>query len=281
MRVILTAMLSFLLVISNAYGMKVPQVDLHVSHEEYAISFLPVIKGEVAVLHLASGENYLINTGPLQERNQLYYYLNQIHINNIKGIIITEKREVHEDMIAELGEKYSIEEIIVGRSLAKAIPEKGSYTIHTIQENQSYSLSKELALNVMHEGNEKREGLDFSITFYHHRFLWLSSQTLHSEEVLLTKPLKNVNIVKIPLHSKSENMSHSLLRHIDPQTALLYRSKERLLNGEMLEAINEAWIDLYLTGQHGLIAIKFNKRNYEVLTFDQEDGVFKEDGHTN
>jgi competence protein ComEC len=281
MRVILTAMLSFLLVISNAYGMKVPQVDLHVSHEEYAISFLPVIKGEVAVLHLASGENYLINTGPLQESNQLYYYLNQIHINNIKGIIITEKREVHEDMITEIGEKYSIEEIIVGRSLAKAIPEKGSYTIHTIQENQSYSLSKELALNVMHEGNEKREGLDFSITFYHHRFLWLSSQSLHSEEVLLTKPLKNVNIVKIPLHSKSENMSHSLLRHIDPQTALLYRSKERLLNGEMLEAINEAWIDLYLTGQHGLIAIKFNKRNYEVLTFDQEDGVFKEEDHTN
>ncbi|MGM0751230.1 MAG: hypothetical protein ACQET6_04820 [Bacillota bacterium] len=280
MRVILMVMLSFLIVISNTNGMKVPQVDLHVSHEEYAISFLPVIKGEVAVLHLASGENYLINTGPLQESNQLYYYLNQIRIKNIKGIIITEKREVHEDMITELGEKYSIEEIIVGKSLAEAISEIGSYTIHTIQENQSYSLSKELALNVMHEGNENREGLDFSITFYHHRFLWLSSQSLHSEEVLLTKPLKNVNIVKIPLHSKSENMSHSLLRHIDPQTALLYRSKKRLLNGEMLEAINEAWIDLYLTGQHGLIAIKFNKRNYEVLTFDQEDGVFKEEGHT-
>jgi competence protein ComEC len=278
MRVIFSVMLTFFLVISNAYGIKVPQVDLHVSQEEYAISFLPVLKGEVAVLHLASGKNYLINTGPLQESRQLYYYLNQMHIDSIKGIILTEKREVHEDMIIELGKKYSIKEIITGKSLAETIQKNGSFTIQTITEDQSYSLSKELALNVMHEGNEKGEGLDFSITLFHHRFLWLSSQSTHSEEVLLTKPLKNVNIVKIPLHSKSENMSHSLLKHIDPQTALLYRSKERLLNGEMLEAINEAWIDLYLTGQHGLIAIKFNKRNYEVLTFDQEDGVFKEEG---
>ncbi|MDT9024633.1 MULTISPECIES: MBL fold metallo-hydrolase [Rossellomorea] len=280
MRVIFSVMLTFFLVISNANGMKVPQVDLHVSHEEYAISFLPVLKGEVAILHLASGKNYLINTGPLQECKQLYYYLNQMHIDNIEGIILTEKREVHEDMITELDKKYSIKEIITGKSLAEAIQKKGSFTIHTITEDQSYPLSKELALNVMHEGNEKGEGLDFSITFFHHRFLWLSSQSSHSEEVLLTKPLKNVNIVKVPLHSKSESMSHSLLKHIDPQTALLYRSKERLLNGEMLEAINEAWIDLYLTGQHGLIAIKFNKRNYEVLTFDQEDGVFKEEGGT-
>lgn len=278
MRVIFSVMLTFFLVISNAYGIKVPQVDLHVSQEEYAISFLPDLKGEVAVLHLASGKNFLINTGPLQESRQLYYYLNQLHIDNIMGIILTEKREVHEDMITELGKKYSIKEIITGKSLAETIQKKGSFTIQTITEDQSYSLSKELALNVMHEGNEKGEGLDFSITFFHHRFLWLSSQSTLSEEVLLTKPLKNVNIVKIPLHSKSENMSHTLLKHIDPQTALLYRSKERLLNGEMLEAINEAWIDLYLTGQHGLIAIKFNKRNYEVLTFDQEDGVFKEEG---
>ncbi|MCA1063155.1 hypothetical protein LCL98_06885 [Rossellomorea aquimaris] len=276
MRVSFTVLISFFLVISNTHGMRVPQVDLNVSHEEYAISFLPVLKGEIAVLHLAGGDNYLINTGPEAMRNQLYYYLNQLQINDIKGMIITEKNEVHSEMIAELWKKYSIEQIIVGQSLENAIPDNDAYNIYTLRDNQSYSLSKELALNVIHEGSGDGEGLDFSITFFHHRFLWLSSQSAHSEEVLMTKPLKNVNIVKIPLHSKAENISHRLLKHIDPQTALLYRSKERLLNGEMLEAINEAWIDLYLTGQHGLISIKLNKRNYEVLTFDQEDGVFNE-----
>jgi beta-lactamase superfamily II metal-dependent hydrolase len=271
MRVILSVMLSFLLVISSAYGIKVPKVDLHVSQEEYAISFLPVQKGEVAVLHLASGDHYMINTGSFKDRNQLYYYFNQIHIDNIKGLIITEKSEVDERMIAELVKRFSIEEIVVGKSLVPYIPKQFSGIIHTIQEDQTYTFTDELAMRAVHDGNETREGLDFSITFFHHRFLWLSSQSSHSEEVLLTKPLKNVNIVKIPVHSKSEGMSHRLLEHVDPQTAILYRSKERLLNGDMLEAINEAWIDLYLTGQHGLIAVKFNKRNYEVLTFDQED----------
>ena len=278
MRVIISVMLSFLLINSNAYGVKVPKVNLHVSHEEYAISFLPVQKGEVAVLHLPSGDHYMINTGSFQERNQLYYYFNQIHIDNIKGIIITEKSEVDERMIGELVKRFRIKEIVAGKSLESYIPQQFSPIIHTIQEDETYTFSDELAMRAVHDGNERREGLDFSISFFHHRFLWLSSQSSHSEGVLLMKPLKNVNIVKIPVHSKSEGMSHRLLEHVDPQTAILYRSKERLLNDDMLEAINEAWIDLYLTGQHGLIAVKFNKRNYEVLTFDQEDGVFKDEG---
>ncbi|MFI8688409.1 hypothetical protein [Rossellomorea sp. NPDC077527] len=277
MRVILSVVLSSLLVCSNAYGMKVPKVDLRVSQEEYAISFLPVQIGEVAVLHLASGNHYLVNTGSFKERNQLYYYFNQMHINNIKGLIITEKSEVDSVMIAELVKKFGIEEIVVGKSLEPSMPKQVSGIIHTIQEEESYTFSDDLVMRAVHEGNERREGLDFSITFFHHHFLWLSSQSSHSEEVLMSKPLKNVNIVKIPVHSKSESISHRLLEHVDPQTAILYRSKERLLNGDMLEAINEAWIDLYLTGQHGLISVKFNKRNYEVLTFDQED-VLKDEG---
>ncbi|WP_201713293.1 hypothetical protein [Rossellomorea arthrocnemi] len=277
MRVILSVMLLFLLIISNAYGMKVPKVNLHVSQDEYAISFLPVQKGEVAVLHLASGDHYMINTGSFKDRNQLYYYFNQLHIDNIKGLIITEKSEVDERMIAELVEKFSIEEIVVGKSLEPDMPTLVSRIVHPVQEDQTYTFSDELSMRVVHDGNERREGLDFSITFFHHRFLWMSSQSSHSEGVLLSKSLKNVNIVKIPVHSKSESMSQRLLEHVDPQTAILYRSKERLLNGDMLEAINEEWIDLYLTGQHGLIAVKFNKRNYEVLTFDQGDGVFKEE----
>ncbi|MCR8846913.1 hypothetical protein NQ095_00730 [Rossellomorea sp. SC111] len=278
MRVILLVMLSFLLMLSDAYGMKVPKVDLNVSQEEYAISFLPVQKGEVAVLHLSSGEHYLINTGSYKDRRQLYYYFNQIHIDNIKGLIITEKSEVDEKMIAELVKKFGIEEIVVGKSLEPFMPKQFSRFIHTIQEDKTFTFSDELTIKAVHEGNEKREGLDFSITFFQHRFLWLSSQSSHAEGILLRKPLKSVNIVKLPVHAKTEGMSHELLKHVDPQTAILYRSKERLLNSDMLEAINEAWIDLYLTGQHGLIAVKFNRRNYEVLTFDQEDGVFKEGG---
>ncbi|CAN7348131.1 hypothetical protein [Rossellomorea sp. LjRoot5] len=278
MKVILMAMLSFLLMTSEAFGMKVPKVDLHVSQEEYAISFLPVQKGEVAVLHLASGNHYLINTGTYKDRRQLYYYFNQIHIDNIKGLIITEKSEVDGRMIAELVEKFGIEEIVAGKSLEPFMPKQVSRFIHTIQEDQTFAFSDELTMRAVHEGNEKSEGLDFSITFFQYRFLWMSSQSSHAEGVLLKKPLENVNIVKLPVPAKTEGMSPKLLKHVDPQTAILYRSKERFLNSEMLEAINEAWIDLYLTGQHGLIAVKINRRNYEVLTFDQEDGVFKEGG---
>ncbi|MFL8937009.1 hypothetical protein ACKA06_09435 [Rossellomorea oryzaecorticis] len=276
MKGVISALLLFLLFSPPVHGIKVPELDLNLAENEYAISFLPLKSGEVAVLHLAAGDNYLINTGPRSQVRELYYYLDQININEIKAVIITEQAEIYEDTLLKLRKKYSIAEIMAGASFSEPLMEAEMAGLKSLKEGDRYRLSPELDLEVIHDGNEKQEGLDFSLTFFNHRFLWLSSQSKHAEGVFMTKPLKNVNIVKIPLHSKTECISDPLIKHIDPQTALLYRSKEKLLNGDLLEAINEAWIDLYLTGQHGLITIKFNKSNYEVLTFEQDDGAFKE-----
>jgi beta-lactamase superfamily II metal-dependent hydrolase len=273
MRVVICTFLLFSMIGQVSVGVKIPEVDLNLSQSEYAISFLPLKKGEVAVLHLPTGEEYLINTGPLSQLEELIYYVNQLKIKGIEGIILTEESEIHKDTILKLKKKYSIKQIIAGASFSGELGGELSGT-EILTEGETYPLSKELSLEVVHEGNEKQEGLDFSLTFFQHRFLWLSSQSRHAEDVFMSKPLKNVNIVKIPLHSKTECISAPLIKHIDPQTALLYRSKEKLLNGDLLEAINEAWIDLYLTGQHGLISIKFNRSNYEVITFDQYDAAF-------
>jgi beta-lactamase superfamily II metal-dependent hydrolase len=273
MRVVICTLLLFSMIGQVSFGVKVPEVDLNLSQSEYAISFLPLKKGEVAVLHVPAGKDYLINTGPLSQIEELIYYVNQLHIKRIEGIILTEKAEIYIDTIKELRKGYSIKQIITGASFSGKLAGtlKG---VQSLTEGETYPISRDLSMEVVHEGNEKQEGLDFSLTFFQHRFLWLSSQSRHAEDVFMSKPLKNVNIVKIPLHSKTECISDPLIKHIDPQTALLYRSKEKLLNGDLLEAINEAWIDLYLTGQHGLISIKFNRSNYEVITFDQYDVAF-------
>jgi beta-lactamase superfamily II metal-dependent hydrolase len=276
MRGVISALLLFLFFSPSVHGIKVPELDLNLAENEYAISFLPLKNGEVAVLHLAAGENYLINTGPRTQVRELYYYLDQINIQEIKGIIITEEAEIYQDTLQTLIKKYSINEIMAGSSISELLLKIDASGLKSLKEGDIHQLSLELNLEVIHDGNDKQEGLDFSLTFFNHRFLWLSSQSKHAEGVFMTKPLENVNIVKIPLHSKTECISDPLIKHIDPQTALLYRSKKKLLNGDLLEAINEAWIDLYLTGQHGLITIKFNKNNYEVLTFEQDDGAFKE-----
>jgi beta-lactamase superfamily II metal-dependent hydrolase len=273
MRVIICTLLLFSMIGQVSFGVKVPEVDLNLSQSEYAISFLPLKKGEVAVLHVPAGKDYLINTGPPSQIEELIYYVNQLHIKRIEGIILTEKAEIYIDTIKELRKGYSIKQIITGASFSGKLAStvKG---VQSLTEGETYPISRDLSMEVVHEGNEKQEGLDFSLTFFQHRFLWLSSQSRHAEDVFMSKPLKNVNIVKIPVHSKTECISDPLIKHIDPQTALLYRSKEKLLNGDLLEAINEAWIDLYLTGQHGLISIKFNRSNYEVITFDQYDVAF-------
>ncbi len=258
--------LSFFIV-NSSYGAATPQIDLNLQEDEFAISFLPLKEGEVAILHLPSGDQYLINTGPVPMMDKLYFYLNHFQYTNIKGILITEESEYYPESIKRIQEDFPVEQVYIGSKLVKAQKGKLPPNVFSWDKNKVLTISPNLSLHLLQEGSEKGEGLNFTITFFKQRFLWLSSHSESTESLLMKRILKDICIMKIPVESKTETISDKLLKHIDPQTAILYRSKERMLNGELLESINETWIDLYLTGQHGLISIKFNQTYYEVITY--------------
>ncbi|MCP3738761.1 hypothetical protein [Rossellomorea sp. BNER] len=277
MKKLIIIILFFLLSISSAtaIGETDPQIDLNLQENEYGLSFLPLEKGEIAILHLPEGINYLINTGPSENKKDLYSILKQFGANNIQGIIVTEKREYFPEFITEIIKDFKVSKVYMGKSFLET---QGQNNINAIplSEQDKVKLSNQLQLEVIYDGGNTGEGLDFKISFNKHLFLWLTSYTKPVQSHLLNQKLSDVNIVKVPIYNKSNFISEELLKHIDPQTAILYRSKQRMLNSEFLELLQETWIDVYLTGQHGLITIKFNPLNYEVITFPNDDAIEEE-----
>ena len=249
-----------------------PQVDLKLKSDEFALTFLPFEKGEIAIIHLPEGINYLINTGRKEQVKPLSAVLNKYRIEKIKGIFVTDIKEYHPDSLKAIFEKWGAEEVLTGTMLASGFSDSG-LPVHPLQKGENLPLNDKVSIDVMFEGSEINEGLDFTVTSLPHRFLWLSSHSSISEGSLINEQLSNVNILKVPLFDKTELFSEKLLRHIDPQTAILYREKKKFINTDLLELFHESWIDVYFTGQHGLITIKFNKDNYEVITFPEEDQV--------
>ncbi len=270
MRALMSAFLLFLLVTSTIQADKPLKIDLNLEENEFGVSFLPMKSGEVAILHLSNGEHYLINSGPITEKKALYSFLDFFNIKEIKGMIVTDELEWHPKMVAALQKDFKIGEIFIGDQWNRLDKISQQFQVRTWKHGDMFEFSNHLVLKVLYEGAVQEEGLDFAIQFFKHRFLWLSSNSVNSENVLLDDTLKDVSVVKIPVFTKAKAMSEKLLKHIDPQTAILYRSKEKMMNSELLESIHETWIDLYLTGQHGLISIKFNQHNYEVITLDHE-----------
>ncbi|MBM7584319.1 beta-lactamase superfamily II metal-dependent hydrolase [Bacillus pakistanensis] len=277
MKKLIVMILFFLLSISSvsAIGETEPQVDLKLHGNEYGLSFLPLAKGEIAILHLPNEMNYLINTGPGENKKNLYSVLRQFGAKKIQGIIVTEQREYYPEFIEEIIKDFKVSKVYMGKTFLES-QEQNRLKVIPLSENEKVKLSNHLQLEVVYEGAAAGEGLDFKISFNKHLFLWLSSYTKAVQSHLLSQKLSDVNIIKIPIYNKSNFISEELLKHIDPQTAILYRSKQRMLNSEFLELLHETWIDIYLTGQHGLITIKFNPLNYEVITFPNDDAIEEE-----
>ena len=249
-----------------------PQVDLKLKPDEFALSFLPFAKGEVAIIHLPEGINYLVNTGESTQLKDLASILNKYGIYKIRGVLITDPIEYHPEALKEITEKWGVEEILTGSKLAEGFLIPG-LNIRSLVKGDKLELNQEVSIDIMYEGNQVNEGLDFTVTSLPHRFLWLSSHSPIAEDSLINEQLNDVNILKVPLYDKTELLSERLLNHIDPQTAIFYREKKRYINTDLLELFHESWIDVYFTGQHGLITIKFNQNNYEVITFPEENQV--------
>ncbi|WP_113928627.1 hypothetical protein [Bacillus sp. P14.5] len=95
-----------------------PQVDLKLKPDEFALTFLPFEKGEVAIIHLPDEVNYLINTGEINQSESLFSTLDKYGIKKINGILITDIKEFHKDAINSIIEKRGVEQIFTGVKLA-------------------------------------------------------------------------------------------------------------------------------------------------------------------
>lgn len=249
-----------------------PQVDLKLKPDEFALSFLPFERGEVAIIHLPEGVNYLINTSTSSQSESLSSILDKYGIKKIKGILVTDITEYHRDVLNRIAGQWGVEEVLTGAKFAPGITDS-EVPVIPLEKGTKHALNQNVAIDVMFDGGAENEGLDFSITSLPHRFLWLSSHSQEAENLLMNEQLSDVNILKVPLYNKTELLSERLLNHIDPQTAVFYRDKKKYMNTDLVELFHESWIDVYFTGQHGLITIKFNENNYEVITFPEENQV--------
>ncbi|WP_203361922.1 hypothetical protein [Bacillus sp. REN10] len=249
MRMLFAVCLSLSIACSSS-NVQAETIDLNLKEDELAITFLPLPDGEAAFLHTADGHHYLINTGTRKSRPLILSYMKKFGIDQLSGVIITEKQEEVDSFIVRLKSGYDLRHVY------------GEY----MRVGEVRQLQPGLELKILYNGSGQKEGIDFSLKHFHSQFLWMSSASKQAEKSLLKEELKDINIVKIPNFAQNDSMSYRLLKHIDPQTALIFTKKESLPASELMEMLHQMWIDVYYTKQHGLVMIKFNKIGYEVFT---------------
>ncbi len=189
-------------------------------------------------------------------------------------MLITKPLDLKESALVNVCETYDIESILISQKNYSYVKDLlSSLSVEYLDMNMSLSLANGISIKNLYE-NDK--GMNFLIGSREHQLLWLTSLNKVGEKVHLTQPLSGVDVVKFP-RDRQSHITNQFFTHLDPQTAVLIQNNDKKLDEELLENIHEYWVDVYYTGQHGLISIKFAESQYEVLTFPVKSQTTKKD----
>lgn len=263
---------------SPAVPVKVESIDLKLKSDELAMTFFSLSSGEASLIHHGNDQNILINTGGQGTEPELKKLLKLYGANEISTIILTDEELYNETSLVWLIEEYGVKQVIAGETLASQLKhgntDLSDINIHIWSMDTKQQLLPGLQTEVLYNGKDSGDGMDVSFTFARHRVFFMNSTSEKAKEVFLKKDLSNVNILKLPAFGREKSISEDMIKHMDPQIAILFHKSSAKPDSDLFGLLNDAWVDVYYTRKHGTVTIKFTDINYEVITIFQED-VYK------
>jgi competence protein ComEC len=251
---------------------EIEKIDLKLTTEETAFTFLELTSGEATLIQNGNGEITLVNTGGPNTKELLEERLSVYEVTNIDNIIIT---NIGADYCANLD--WLVEEFQV----------KNVYVSHSVRESMihAYSLSKAnvtgwkkaddatimagLHIKVLHSEEEdeyEKGALALIMTFGNQKVLYMGLANEEIEKALVNEFELEAHILKVGDFASERGTSQQFIDEVDPQVAVIFRTTERNPSSDVLDRLQETWIDTYLTMQSGNISIKCSIENYKVIT---------------
>jgi competence protein ComEC len=248
---------------------KIEKIDLKLMGEEVAFTFLNLTDGEVTILQNKLGEAILFNTGNGRSKEQLSKYLDLYGVTSINKIILTRLGADYDGNLKWLLKQYRVKNVVVPSSVTKedlAIATE----VEAWTEGENKDLFQGVTASVL-QVMDNEKSMNISLKYGEHRFLFMSIASKVVEDQLIKKhKLKDVNILKVAEFANNNGTSQELLEAVDPQVAIIFNKKNVYPSADVLERLQNTWIDIYYTKQFGNITIKCNKEQYEVITITVE-----------
>lgn len=251
---------------------EIKEVDLNLNRNEIAYIFLELPRGEAMLVQTGNGQNFLFNTGGLNTYEELKHRLDMFSVTKIDKVIVTKNQPHYTANLSSLTKEYDVEQIVVGDGIKETLTTEYDLNPQMIMEWKTGELHEPvpgLVVKVLHidttDSNEKGS-MTMAVRYASHQLLYMSiANHIIEEKMIESYPIK-AELLKVADFASNQGTSQKLLENVDPQVAVIFhRHKKSQPSQEVIERLNETWIDIYETRQHGNIAIKCSQENYEVI----------------
>lgn len=254
---LLLALLLFLLTDTITTNASKPSV---VENELY-VSFLNIPDGEATLIQTSEGKNFLINTGSKDSRIELWEQLKELHVDQLDGLILTDQTEEYCGNMNQILENFDVKQVYYANS------EKQLSTANTNKKiwNKDDEIKLGNALNIHVLQTNTLGEMTFTIEYGENSILYMSVNDTNSDEGLEAYNLKP-EIIKIADFGQSNSPSSKLLHEMDPHISIVFNQKSVTPNRDLMERLNESWIDVYQLKQVGTTIIRLNLNDYEIIS---------------
>jgi competence protein ComEC len=275
---ILSLIYSVILSFSAVAGSSdIDKIDLNLERNEIAFTFFELPNGEATLVQNGLGETVLINTGGPNTKEDLEEKLSIYNVESIHSVIIT---NIGADYCANLDwvvTEYNVKNVFVATSIKETVINAYSLSTVNVTGWEMSSLANVMdgvKVEVIHaEETEEFEigSLALLITFGEQKLLYMGLANEMVENDLIQKFELEAEILKVGDFASEHGTSQSFIDEVDPQVAVIFRASDRDPSTDVLDRLQETWIDTYLTMQTGSISIKCSKDNYKIITIPKQN----------
>ncbi len=272
-------------------------IDYHIQQSEPAleedlqysegmkVNFLGIERGESTLIQFPDEYTILIDTGHVHEETSgqeegnsgdrsLIDILAQQGVKKIDLLILTNVMPDHIGGLDEVLEHYSVNKIIVPGILRDFIINSSTIEgIDILDAEEGYEMIWPLGvkMKVLYPGttlslSPQANSLVFLVEHKDLRLLFTSDINDRVELKLLQKYNLHSQILKVSDGGRAHASHPSFLEEVDAQVAVIFDGDgEGHGREEVMERLNESWIDVYRTSIHGTITIFSTGDDYQVI----------------
>jgi competence protein ComEC len=249
------------------------KIQVKLSEQEIAFNFLDLSDGEALLIQTGTGEVGLINTGSSFSQEELLKRLEIYHINQIDFIILTDSSELYAGNIEEIAEKYKPKIIYAAKEVQKQLATVYSLTVpfSLLEAGKKYELNPGLFIRVLYTPD--KGAMTFSFSYGEHQILYMGQTDAIIEQQLMKQYPLQSSILKVGHFGDENGTSQELLEKVDPHAAIIFKQKKEWASDQVMERLQEGWIDIYQPYKLGTIMIKCDPKFYKVITvpIDERD----------
>ncbi|OEF99067.1 hypothetical protein BHF71_02475 [Vulcanibacillus modesticaldus] len=260
---------------------KVPNINVdyiqsnqqNIEYNELLVSFLPLSIGEATIVQLPTNDFYLIDTGSIESAEQLILLMNMHGITKLRGIILTNFSEEHIGGLNAVLDKYAVDFIYIPELIASEfkLPENQKFEIKMLKEDDVIKLYPNVKIVVMAPSDPlslspQANSLVFQLIHKNVKFLFTSDINEEIELKLIDKYQLKSEILKVSDFGSNIGSNPEFLEEVDAQVGIIFSNDPNLykISDDVLERLNESWIDVYVLKRQGEIQILSDGDYYQV-----------------